>query len=106
MAGMGPDESARMVNMLRELKGRLTNRVQLNGGYAYLSSQILDAPFAFDSFHAAGSPLLRRPKHSGSLLLNYLGSRWGGNLGGSFVGPRSGHLAPRLESAAKRPSDC
>ncbi len=37
---------------------------------------------------SAGQPLLRRPKHSGSLLLSYLGRRWGGNLGGSFVGRR------------------
>ncbi|HTO57649.1 MAG TPA: TonB-dependent receptor, partial [Pseudomonadales bacterium] len=29
------------------------------------------------------------PKHSGSLLLNYFGKRWGGELGGSFVGRRA-----------------
>jgi len=72
-----------------ELKGRLTSRISFNGGYTYDSTQVLNAPFAFDSFHATGSPLLRRPKHSGSLLLNYLGRRWGANLGGSFVGRRS-----------------
>jgi vitamin B12 transporter len=72
-----------------ELKGRLTSHVSLNGGYTYDSTQILQAPFAFDSFHAAGAPLIRRPKHSGSLLLNYLGKRWGANLGGSFVGRRA-----------------
>ena len=33
-------------------------------------------------------PLLRRPKHSATALINYLGSRWGGNLAGSFVGRR------------------
>ena len=32
--------------------------------------------------------MLRRPRHSGSLLVNYVGSRWGANLGGSFVGRR------------------
>ncbi len=37
---------------------------------------------------AAGKPLLRRPKHLGSLLVNYLGSSWGANLGGTFVGRR------------------
>jgi len=72
-----------------ELKGRLTSRLSLNGGYTYDSTQILEAPFAFDSFHSAGSPLLRRPKHSGSLLLNHLESRWGASVGGSFVGRRS-----------------
>ena len=37
---------------------------------------------------SCGQSILRRPKHSGSLLLTYLGKRWGGNLGGSFVGRR------------------
>ncbi len=72
-----------------ELKGRLTSRLSLDAGYNYSSTQILDQPFAFDSLHAPGSPLLRRPKHSGSLLLNYVGNRWGANLGGSFVGRRA-----------------
>jgi vitamin B12 transporter len=71
-----------------ELKGRLTGRLSLNGGYTYDSTQVLEAPFAFDSFHAAGAPLLRRPKHSGSLLLNYLGGRWGASVAGSLVGRR------------------
>jgi outer membrane receptor protein involved in Fe transport len=55
----------------------------------YTSSQILVQPFASDSLHQPGQPLLRRPKHSGSILLTYLGSRWGANLGGSFVGRRA-----------------
>jgi outer membrane cobalamin receptor len=72
-----------------ELKGQLARHLQLNGGYTYDSTQILVAPFAFDAFHASGAPLLRRPKHSGSLLLSYLGTRWGSNVGGSFVGRRT-----------------
>jgi vitamin B12 transporter len=71
------------------LAGRLTSRLSLNSGYLYTSSQILEQPFAFDQLHQPGQPLLRRPKHSGSLLLTYLGSRWGANLGGSFVGRRA-----------------
>jgi outer membrane cobalamin receptor len=71
------------------LSGRLTSRFSLNGGYLYTSSQILEQPFAFDLLHEPGQPLLRRPKHSGNLLLTYLGSRWGANLGGSFVGRRT-----------------
>ena len=72
-----------------ELKGQLTSRLSLDAGYNYASTQILDQPFAFDALHAPGSPLLRRPKHSGSLLFNYVGNRWGANLGGSFVGRRA-----------------
>ena len=71
-----------------QLKGRITSRLSLDGGYLYTSSQILDQPFAFDDVHQPGMPLLRRPKHSGSLLFTYTGSRWGANLGGSFVGRR------------------
>ncbi len=71
-----------------EFHGRPFTRLSLDGAYNYASTQILEAPFAFDPLVSAGRPLLRRPKHSGSLLLTYLGSRWGGNLGGSFVGRR------------------
>ncbi len=77
-----------------EFKGRLVSRVSLDSAYNYTSTQILEAPLCTpqnfcDPLLAAGEPLIRRPRHSGSLLLNYLGSRWGGNLGGSFVGRRA-----------------
>jgi vitamin B12 transporter len=71
------------------LAGKLTSHTRLEGSYSYASTQILQAPYAFDPLIAAGKPLLRRPKHSGSLLVTYLGSRWGANLGGSFVGRRT-----------------
>jgi outer membrane cobalamin receptor len=84
------------------LTGRITSKIQMQGGYNYLSTEILAAPYAFDPLIAAGRPLLRRPKHSGSLLLNYLGSRWGANLGGSFVGrrPDSDFLGFNIDHAA------
>jgi len=62
--------------------GRLSSRVSLNAAYLYTSSQALSGA-------SDGQPLLRRPRHSGNLLLTYLGSRWGANLGGSFVGRRT-----------------
>jgi len=71
-----------------DLRGRLLPRLSFDAAYNYTSTQILEQPFAFDSQHQPGNPLLRRPKHSGSLLLSYLGSRWAANLGGSFVGRR------------------
>ncbi len=64
-----------------QLAGRLSSRLSLNGGYLYASSQALSGA-------SEGQPLLRRPKHSGNLFLTYFGSRWGANLGGSFVGRR------------------
>ena len=72
-----------------QLTGKLSSRLSLASAYVYTSSQILVQPFAFDPLHQPGQPLLRRPKHSGSVLLTYLGSRWGANLGGSFVGRRA-----------------
>lgn len=76
-----------------EFQGKLMSRLTLNSAYTYTSTQNLEAPLCTpanfcDPIFAAGTPLLRRPKHSGTLLLNYLGNRWGGNLGGSFVGRR------------------
>jgi len=72
-----------------QLTGKLSSRLSLSSAYVYTSSQILVQPFAFDLLHQPGQPLLRRPKHSGSVLMTYLGSRWGANLGGSFVGRRA-----------------
>jgi vitamin B12 transporter len=77
-----------------DFKGRLTRRASLDAAYNYTSTQILEAPLCTPQnpcspLLVAGAPLIRRPKHSGSLLLSYLGSRWGANLGGSFVGRRA-----------------
>jgi vitamin B12 transporter len=72
-----------------QLTGKLSSRISVTSAYVYTSSQILVQPFAFDPLHQPGQPLLRRPKHSGNLLLTYLGPRWGANLGGSFVGRRA-----------------
>jgi vitamin B12 transporter len=71
------------------LQAKLRPRLLLNTAYTYTSSQYLDNPAAFDAVFNPGQPLLRRPKHSATLLVSYLGSRWGANVGGSFVGRRS-----------------
>jgi len=64
-----------------ELQGRIRTRLWLNTSYAYDSTQILSAPFCADDacgtpLYETGNPLLRRPKHSGTMLLNYVGTRW------------------------------
>lgn len=74
-------------------RGRINGRLQIDSSYNYTSTQILEAPLCTpanfcSTILAAGSPLLRRPKHSGTLLLTYLSPRWGANFGGSFIGPR------------------
>ncbi len=76
-----------------ELQGKIYSRLLLNAAYTYTSTQVLQAPLCTpanfcDPVFDTGKPFLRRPRHSGNLLLTYLGSRWGGNLGASFVGRR------------------
>jgi len=77
-----------------ELQGRIASRLSLTSAYTYTSSEILDNPNCTPPSPSCfpynpGDPLLRRPKHAGSTLISYLGSRWGANLGGSFVGRRA-----------------
>src|SRR6202166_138380 len=71
-----------------ELQSRLTQRLSWNTSYTYTAPQILLAPVGSFPPNAQGDPLLRRPRHSATTLLTYLGPRWSGNLGGSFVGRR------------------
>lgn len=68
-----------------------TSRLRLQGGYTYLSSQILDKPLCGDycnPLQAPGAPFVRRPKHSGVLSATWVGTRWGANVSGTFVGRR------------------
>jgi vitamin B12 transporter len=69
-------------------RARLSSRLSVNAAYTYTSTQILKAPFAFDPILSEGRPLLRRPKHSGTLLASYLTSRWGADMEASAVGRR------------------
>jgi len=84
------------------LQGKIASRWLLNTAYTYTSTQILDNPVPINSLYEPGMPLLRRPKHSATALINYLGSRWGGNLAGSFVGrrPDSDFLGYGVDHAA------
>ena len=70
------------------VQAKLRSRLLLNAAYTYTSTQILENPAPINALYNPGSPLLRRPKHSATALLSYLGTRWGGSLAGSFVGPR------------------
>ncbi|MGP0017349.1 MAG: TonB-dependent receptor [Candidatus Sulfotelmatobacter sp.] len=90
-----------------ELRGRLRKGLEMDSSYDYTSTQILEAPLCTpanfcDPILAAGSPLLRRPKHAETVRLSHLGSRWGGNVGGSFVGrrPDSDFLGLGIDHAA------
>ncbi len=76
-----------------ELQGRIWKKLSLNTAYAYTSTEYRQSPYCADDacgtpLYETGNPLLRRPKHSATTLLSYLGTHWGANLGGSFVGRR------------------
>jgi outer membrane receptor protein involved in Fe transport len=76
-----------------EFHARVWSRISLDAAYTYTSTQILAAPLCTtqnfcDPLLATGRPLLRRPKHSGNVLLNYSARRWGAEIGGTFMGPR------------------
>jgi outer membrane cobalamin receptor len=88
-----PDFKSHFVNLDRvlshgaevDLNGRIAGNFGLQSGYVYTSTQILRAPLSPSS---VGQALLRRPKHSGNFLLTYNTRRWGGDVGGTFVGRR------------------
>ncbi len=71
-----------------ELQAKLRSRLLLSTAYTYTSTEILSNPAPLDSQYDPSRPLLRRPKHSATTLLSYLGNHWGTNLSGSFVGRR------------------
>lgn len=71
------------------LRAKLRSNLLLNSAYTYTSSQYLDNPSPFDPIFDPGQPLLRRPKHSATVMLSKFGTRWGANVAGSFVGSRS-----------------
>jgi outer membrane cobalamin receptor len=76
-----------------ELAGKVRPRLLLTTAYAYTSTEYLQSPYCADDacgtpLYETGNPMLRRPRHSATSLLSYLGKRWAANLGGSFVGRR------------------
>jgi vitamin B12 transporter len=84
------------------VQAKLRARLLLNAAYTYTSTQILSNPAPINSLYDVGQPLLRRPKHSATTLLSYVGNRWGGSLAGSFVGrrPDSDFLGFGIDHAA------
>ena len=58
------------------LEARPITSLQLFGQYTYLDGEILESPSDFDPVYAAGEPLLRRPRHQGSLSAQLSFPRW------------------------------
>jgi vitamin B12 transporter len=78
---------ARGTNVAAE--SRVTNWLRVSGHYSYVDSKVIESPNAFDPALQPGRRLLRRPVHSGSLVLNAGHRGWNTNFAGVFVGERT-----------------
>ena len=78
---------ARGVNTSVEAKPARWLRIA--AGYALDDSRVLRAPNAFDPSEIQGNRLIRRPVHSGNLLISTSYRRWSGNFSGYFSGHRT-----------------
>jgi outer membrane cobalamin receptor len=70
------------------LEARPRPELVLHGQYTYLDGEILESPDDFDPLYAVGQPLLRRPKHQGSLAAEVTFPRWSAGATLVMVGER------------------
>jgi outer membrane cobalamin receptor len=78
---------ARGLNLGGEL--RLRRWLSVNGNYSYDDTRVLKAPNIADPVQGPGNRLLRRPLHSGSVIVNTNYRNWNLNLSGYFSGVRT-----------------
>ena len=71
------------------LEARPITSLQLFGQYTFLDSEILESPSDFDPVYAVGEPLLRRPRHQGSLSAQLSFARWSAGATLVRVGERA-----------------
>lgn len=74
-----------------EFTAHLLNRLSISSSYVYTSTQILLSNTCdpiFSPLTCPGRPLIRRPRHSGSLLATYASNAWGGTFGSTLLGRR------------------
>ncbi len=76
-----------------ELRGQFGTHFSFTGAYTYTSTRIIDAPpcdppFCDPLINGIGAPLLRRPKHAGTVLVAYTRHRFGASIGAFAVGRR------------------
>ncbi len=63
--------------------------LRVSGNYTYNDSRVLKSPNAFDPALIAGNRLIRRPVHSGTVVLNAAYRRVNWNIAGYFTGART-----------------
>jgi outer membrane receptor protein involved in Fe transport len=71
------------------LEARPESHLHLLGQYTYLDGEVLESPSDFDPVYATGEPLLRRPRHQGSLSAQLTFPRWGAGATLVRVGERA-----------------
>ena len=76
-----------------ELHGQVGTHLSFTGAYTYTSTRIDAAPpcaqpFCDPLIYGVGAPLLRRPKHAGTVLFTYTRPRFGATVGAVAVGRR------------------
>ena len=76
-----------------ELRGQIGAHFSFTGAYTYTSTRIdeappCDPPYCDPFIYGVGAPLLRRPKHAGTVLFTYTQQRFGAIVGAVAVGRR------------------
>jgi outer membrane cobalamin receptor len=71
------------------VEARLARWLTAVGNYTYDPTRVLVAPNAYDAAEIPGNRLLRRPAHSGNLMLNVAFKRMNWNVSGYFTGRRT-----------------
>ena len=71
------------------LEAHPQSHLHLLGQYTYLDGEILESPSDFDPVYAEGEPLLRRPRHQGSLSAQLSFPRWSAGATLVRVGDRA-----------------
>jgi len=71
------------------LEARPASELQILGQYTFLDGEILESPSDFDPVYAVGRPLLRRPRHQGSLAAQLSFPRWSAGVTLARVGERA-----------------
>jgi outer membrane cobalamin receptor len=71
------------------LEARPESHLQVLGQYTFLDGEILESPSDFDPVYAEGAPLLRRPRHQGSLSAQLSFPRWSAGATVVRVGERA-----------------
>ncbi|HEX9759632.1 MAG TPA: TonB-dependent receptor [Candidatus Acidoferrales bacterium] len=72
-----------------QVEARPVRWLRVSGHYSYVESKVLESPNAFDPALVPGNRLLRRPVHSGAVVVNAAWRAWNVNVVNTFSGERT-----------------